>query len=113
MIEMPATWANLPFMALPDGAHDYDEDFVFFTIPRLDLAARSTTRGAVADEEALHGGQGGEFGPRRGNVLYCVACYRQISARVGSALGVVVVGRGRSRTWSFPHIRASPLPFKC
>ena len=30
---LPATWSNLPFMALPDGAHQRDEDYVYFTLP--------------------------------------------------------------------------------
>lgn len=30
---LPEEWSFLPFMALPDGVHDQNEDLVFFTLP--------------------------------------------------------------------------------
>lgn len=30
---LPRAWAHLPFMAIPDGAHEVDEDVVFFSLP--------------------------------------------------------------------------------
>lgn len=30
---LPAEWAHLPFMAIPDGAHELEDDLVFFSLP--------------------------------------------------------------------------------
>ncbi|XP_042550986.1 late secretory pathway protein AVL9 homolog isoform X3 [Dipodomys spectabilis] len=51
---LPEEWKYLPFLALPDGAHNYQEDTVFFHLP-----------------------------PRNGNgtTVYGVSCYRQIEAK--------------------------------
>ncbi|XP_045683362.1 late secretory pathway protein AVL9 homolog [Phyllostomus hastatus] len=51
---VPEEWKYLPFLALPDGAHNYQEDTVFFHLP-----------------------------PRNGNgaTVYGISCYRQIEAK--------------------------------
>ncbi|XP_036183279.1 late secretory pathway protein AVL9 homolog isoform X5 [Myotis myotis] len=51
---IPEEWKYLPFLALPDGAHNYQEDTVFFHLP-----------------------------PRNGNgaTVYGISCYRQIEAK--------------------------------
>uniref|UniRef100_A0A8C6Y6T1 AVL9 cell migration associated n=1 Tax=Naja naja TaxID=35670 RepID=A0A8C6Y6T1_NAJNA len=51
---LPEEWKYLPFLALPDGAHNYQEDTVFFHLP-----------------------------PRSGDrsTIYGVSCYRQIEAK--------------------------------
>ncbi|XP_012923754.1 late secretory pathway protein AVL9 homolog isoform X2 [Heterocephalus glaber] len=51
---VPEEWRYLPFLALPDGAHNYQEDTVFFHLP-----------------------------PRNGNgdTVYGISCYRQIEAK--------------------------------
>ncbi|CAN2389622.1 cell migration [Pristimantis euphronides] len=51
---LPAEWKYLPFLALPDGAHNFQEDTVFFHLP-----------------------------PRSGDrkTVYGVSCYRQIEAK--------------------------------
>ncbi|XP_055276890.1 late secretory pathway protein AVL9 homolog [Moschus berezovskii] len=51
---LPEEWKYLPFLALPDGAHNYQEDTVFFHLP-----------------------------PRNGNgaTIYGISCYRQIEAK--------------------------------
>ncbi|NXG58490.1 AVL9 protein, partial [Hemiprocne comata] len=51
---LPEEWKYLPFLALPDGAHNYQEDTVFFHLP-----------------------------PRSGGrtTVYGVSCYRQIEAK--------------------------------
>ncbi|KYO43249.1 late secretory pathway AVL9-like protein [Alligator mississippiensis] len=51
---LPEEWKYLPFLALPDGAHNYQEDTVFFHLP-----PRSEERTTV----------------------YGVSCYRQIEAK--------------------------------
>uniref|UniRef100_A0AAZ3NUX0 DENN domain-containing protein 11 n=1 Tax=Oncorhynchus tshawytscha TaxID=74940 RepID=A0AAZ3NUX0_ONCTS len=55
---LPEEWKYLPFLALPDGAHNYQEDTVFFHLPPL----------TGADVKCVYG----------------VSCYRQIEAKVGS-----------------------------
>ncbi|XP_053121099.1 late secretory pathway protein AVL9 homolog isoform X2 [Hemicordylus capensis] len=51
---LPEEWKYLPFLALPDGAHNYQEDTVFFHLPP----------------------RSGE-----GSTVYGVSCYRQIEAK--------------------------------
>ncbi|XP_038829224.1 late secretory pathway protein AVL9 homolog isoform X2 [Salvelinus namaycush] len=52
---LPEEWKYLPFLALPDGAHNYQEDTVFFHLPPL----------AGTDMKCVYG----------------VSCYRQIEAK--------------------------------
>ncbi|XP_023671996.2 late secretory pathway protein AVL9 homolog [Paramormyrops kingsleyae] len=52
---LPEEWKYLPFLALPDGAHNYQEDTVYFHLPPL------------GDET---------------DCVYGVSCYRQIEAKV-------------------------------
>ncbi|KAM7390125.1 hypothetical protein PAMA_008339 [Pampus argenteus] len=51
---LPEEWKYLPFLALPDGAHNYQEDTVFFHLPPL------------SDDMKC---------------VYGVSCYRQIEAK--------------------------------
>uniref|UniRef100_A0A3B4YX23 AVL9 homolog (S. cerevisiase) n=1 Tax=Seriola lalandi dorsalis TaxID=1841481 RepID=A0A3B4YX23_SERLL len=51
---LPEEWKYLPFLALPDGAHNYQEDTVYFHLPPL-----------TADMKCVYG----------------VSCYRQIEAK--------------------------------
>ncbi|XP_036378782.1 late secretory pathway protein AVL9 homolog [Megalops cyprinoides] len=51
---LPEEWKYLPFLALPDGAHNYQEDTVYFHLP------------------PLHGDM---------KCVYGVSCYRQIEAK--------------------------------
>ncbi|KAK6100737.1 Transport protein Avl9 family protein [Brugia pahangi] len=52
--ELPAAWQNLPSLALPDGAHNVDNDVIYFLLPSLDDPNRS---------------------------VFGISCYRQISAK--------------------------------
>uniref|UniRef100_A0A8C9X981 AVL9 homolog (S. cerevisiase) n=1 Tax=Sander lucioperca TaxID=283035 RepID=A0A8C9X981_SANLU len=52
---LPEEWRYLPFLALPDGAHNYQEDTVYFHLPPLN-----------EDMKCVYG----------------VSCYRQIEAKV-------------------------------
>ncbi|XP_041717526.2 late secretory pathway protein AVL9 homolog [Coregonus clupeaformis] len=52
---LPEEWKYLPFLALPDGAHNYQEDTVFFHLPPL----------TGVDMKCVYG----------------VSCYRQIEAK--------------------------------
>lgn len=53
-LDLPPAWTCIPPTALPDGAHNFDRDSIFFTVPSLEL--KPTT-------------------------LFGVACYRQIDAK--------------------------------
>ncbi|KAL5109830.1 hypothetical protein TcWFU_001596 [Taenia crassiceps] len=53
-LDLPPAWTCIPPTALPDGAHNFDRDIIFFTVPSLD--PKPTT-------------------------LFGVACYRQIDAK--------------------------------
>eukprot|EP01136_Pigoraptor_vietnamica_P044898 Opistho-1_new@22190 len=52
----PPEWKFLPFLALPDGAHNSEEDFTYFHVPAL------------------------ESGQEAGRTYFAVACYRQIAS---------------------------------
>ncbi|XP_067648728.1 late secretory pathway protein AVL9 homolog isoform X2 [Haliotis asinina] len=52
--DVPERWKHLPSLALPDGAHNYVKDTVFFHLPSQD------------------GGR---------KTVYCVSCYRQMDAK--------------------------------
>uniref|UniRef100_A0A8C7S9P2 UDENN domain-containing protein n=1 Tax=Oncorhynchus mykiss TaxID=8022 RepID=A0A8C7S9P2_ONCMY len=56
---LPEEWKYLPFLALPDGAHNYQEDTVYFHLPPF----------SGADMKCVYG----------------VSCYRQIEAKVDRA----------------------------
>uniref|UniRef100_A0A087X6C3 AVL9 homolog (S. cerevisiase) n=1 Tax=Poecilia formosa TaxID=48698 RepID=A0A087X6C3_POEFO len=51
---LPEEWKYLPFLALPDGAHNYQEDTVYFHLPPLSVDMKC---------------------------VYGVSCYRQIEAK--------------------------------
>ncbi|CAL8400112.1 unnamed protein product, partial [Arctogadus glacialis] len=51
---LPEQWRYLPFLALPDGAHNYQEDTVYFHLPPLSAEMKC---------------------------VYGVSCYRQIEAK--------------------------------
>ncbi|VDO10095.1 unnamed protein product [Rodentolepis nana] len=53
-LDLPPAWNFIPPIALPDGAHNFGKDYIFFTVPSLEL--KPTT-------------------------LFGVACYRQVDAR--------------------------------
>ncbi|XP_052245528.1 late secretory pathway protein AVL9 homolog [Dreissena polymorpha] len=52
--ETPAEWKHLPSLAIPDGAHNYTQDSIYFHLPGLDDRHRT---------------------------VYGVACYRQIETK--------------------------------
>lgn len=35
-VECPAAWKHLPYLALPDGSHNFDEDTAYFHLPSLE-----------------------------------------------------------------------------
>lgn len=52
--ELPEEWKHLPSLALPDGAHNFEKDTVFFHLPSRDSSKKT---------------------------VYCVSCYRQMDAK--------------------------------
>lgn len=63
---LPTEWRCLPYLALPDGCHNYDEDSVYFSLPCPDIAKISKS---VGDGGAL------------GLVVHGIACCRQLDAK--------------------------------
>lgn len=55
-LKVPEQWEYLPSLAIPDGAHNYRSDIVYFHLPSLENPKRT---------------------------LFAVACYRQIPTKVG------------------------------
>ncbi|KHN79021.1 Late secretory pathway protein AVL9 -like protein [Toxocara canis] len=53
--EVPSAWQNLPSLALPDGAHNVDQDVIYFLLPSLENANQA---------------------------VFGISCYRQMSAQV-------------------------------
>uniref|UniRef100_A0A914RM14 AVL9/DENND6 domain-containing protein n=1 Tax=Parascaris equorum TaxID=6256 RepID=A0A914RM14_PAREQ len=53
--EIPIAWQNLPSLALPDGAHNVDQDVIYFLLPSLENPNRA---------------------------VFGISCYRQMSAEV-------------------------------
>lgn len=53
-VQLPSIWQTLPSLAIPDGAHNFDSDTVFFHLPH---PSDCTT------------------------AIYCVSCYRQIATK--------------------------------
>lgn len=59
---LPVTWKSLPTLALPDGAHNFISDTVFFHLP------------------VLNDGSAGATGHRDEDQVFCVSCYKQVVA---------------------------------
>lgn len=53
--ECPSAWKHLPYLALPDGSHNFDEDTAYFHLP------------------CLHDSN---------ETIYGISCYRQIPIEV-------------------------------
>ncbi|KAM7537662.1 hypothetical protein Aperf_G00000059999 [Anoplocephala perfoliata] len=53
-LDLPPAWVYIPPTALPDGAHNYDKDYIFFTVPSLE---------------------------QKPTTLFGIACYRQVDAK--------------------------------
>ncbi|VDL54339.1 unnamed protein product [Hymenolepis diminuta] len=53
-LDLPPAWNFIPPIALPDGAHNFDKDYIFFTAPSLE---------------------------QKPTTLFGVACFRQVDAR--------------------------------
>ncbi|KAI9244452.1 transport protein Avl9-domain-containing protein [Sporodiniella umbellata] len=57
-IELPEKWSFLPFLALPDGAHQKDKDFAYFHLPPLQ-----------------------DWAPAGNTTLFGISCNRQIASK--------------------------------
>jgi hypothetical protein len=58
-VPLPDEWAFMPFMCLPDGAHEHEEEFIYFHLP------------PVKDWAHIH----------HKTTLFGLACFRQIDAK--------------------------------
>ncbi|CAG0922280.1 unnamed protein product [Notodromas monacha] len=54
IIEVPELWRHMPSLAIPDGAHNFEWDIIYFHLPSLE---------------------------EPGKALFCISCYRQIQAQ--------------------------------
>lgn len=57
-IALPKQWHALPYLAMPDGAHNYEEDHSFFHLPALTKGSKLST-----------------------DTIYAVSCFRQIDSK--------------------------------
>lgn len=64
-LPLPAAWKSLPTLALPDGAHNFVSDTVFFHLPMLGKGG-GTKMSASQEQTELQ--------------VYCISCYKQVVA---------------------------------
>ena len=68
LYKLPKKWKHLPSLALPDGSHNYDTDYIYFHL----------------EDDDEHTASSGESNPaslsRAKPTLFGVSCYRQINA---------------------------------
>ncbi|KAL6073268.1 late secretory pathway protein avl9 [Balamuthia mandrillaris] len=81
---LPAPWRQLPFLALPDGVHQQDEDYAFFRLPSLLRSAASTSSSSPSQQQQQQqrsalGKEAEEEGAE--SYLWGVSCFRQIHVR--------------------------------
>ena len=62
---LPAEWKCLPYLALPDGCHNYEEDSVYFSLPSPETTKISESVGDVSSCSVVHG----------------IACCRQLDTK--------------------------------
>ncbi|RNA31247.1 late secretory pathway AVL9-like protein [Brachionus plicatilis] len=60
LYELPKKWKHMPSLALPDGSHNYDQDYVYFHL-----------EDSVPDQNSKK---------HPNNTIFGVSCYRQIDA---------------------------------
>lgn len=71
---LPKRWAHLPSLALPDGSHNYNSDYIYFHLEDED---------AVIEEEVVETIQSDKKKPAKkkaNRTLFGISCYRQINA---------------------------------
>lgn len=61
--ECPSAWKHLPYLALPDGSHNFDEDTAYFHLPSLQDPNET---------------------------IYGISCYRQIPLEVNILLFIKI-----------------------
>ncbi|KAG9511204.1 Late secretory pathway protein AVL9-like protein [Fragariocoptes setiger] len=86
-IVLPNSWKTLPLLCLPDGAHNFDNDIIYFTVPD-DKQPEPISRHSKDLQEDTEGGLSGddkqESACSNDNIgvktIFGTACYRQIQA---------------------------------
>ena len=66
---LPKKWRHLPSLALPDGSHNYDADYIYFHLEDDSHTLESNTN----SPSTAH-----KLNPNR--TIFGVSCYRQINA---------------------------------
>lgn len=62
---LPSEWRCLPYLALPDGCHNYEEDSVYFSLPCPETTIMSKSVGGDSSCAVVHG----------------IACCRQLDSK--------------------------------
>ncbi|CAF0935451.1 unnamed protein product [Brachionus calyciflorus] len=63
LYELPKKWKHVPSLALPDGSHNYDQDYIYFHLEDIDDNEENKSKKS-----------------RPNNTIFGVSCYRQIDA---------------------------------
>ena len=67
-LPLPAAWKSLPTLALPDGAHNFVSDTVFFHLPMLSRDGTAANMSGSSQQ------------PVEQQQVYCISCYKQVVA---------------------------------
>lgn len=75
LFTLPKRWAHLPSLALPDGSHNYNSDYIYFHLEDEDSTVESLCD--TADNKQKKNSTKKKL-PNR--TLFGISCYRQINA---------------------------------
>ena len=68
LYKLPKKWRHLPSLALPDGSHNYESDYIYFHLEDDSFNESNTTTKSSHKLNPNH-------------TIFGVSCYRQINAR--------------------------------
>lgn len=75
LFTLPKRWAHLPSLALPDGSHNYNSDYIYFHLEDEDGTVEPLE--GPADKQKSKSSKAKKL-PNR--TLFGISCYRQINA---------------------------------
>lgn len=74
LFTLPKKWAHLPSLALPDGSHNYNSDYIYFHLEDEDNDGEATNQ-VMSDANKKKA-----IKKKPNRTLFGVSCYRQINA---------------------------------
>lgn len=77
LFTLPKRWAHLPSLALPDGSHNYNSDYIYFHLEDEDGTVEPQEDTADTSKQKNKGSKAKKL-PNR--TLFGISCYRQINA---------------------------------